>query len=264
MKKINTDAMLINDNLQKKLDKFYSYDEGDDLWTRYSHRKRIDCIKNLIPYSNYDKALDIGCGCGVYSMLMGKKGYSVEGIDINSISLSKAKKWANEENISTKVNFQNMDVHNLAFPDNYFDLIIASEVIEHLNRPMGALKEIARVLKPNGKLIVTMPNLFSLPWFIRKLTCKIKNLELTSDERQHIDFPFWKSMKMLQKSNLKIEFCSGVCLFPLNLRIIHKLLFKFYYVGYYIVRIIDDVISKNFPFKYINGYFLIMAKKNEK
>ena len=57
--------------------------------------------------------------------------------------------------------FQDLNSDRLPFQDNYFDLVLLSEVIEHLVNPDNALKEAHRVLKSNGILIVTTPNLSS-------------------------------------------------------------------------------------------------------
>ncbi|MFA6250191.1 MAG: methyltransferase domain-containing protein [Candidatus Shapirobacteria bacterium] len=52
----------------------------------------------------------------------------------------------------------NVDTTTLPYPDNTFDLVLLSEVLEHLTNPGLAISEIARVLKPSGKLLVTTPN----------------------------------------------------------------------------------------------------------
>ena len=55
-----------------------------------------------------------------------------------------------------------LDIGVITLPKNYADTIIASEVVEHLLRPHDFLKECYRILKPNGRLIITTPNALSL------------------------------------------------------------------------------------------------------
>jgi len=52
---------------------------------------------------------------------------------------------------------QNMNVLDIPFEDNYFDLVICNHILEHVNEDIDAMKEICRVLKPNGKAILQVP-----------------------------------------------------------------------------------------------------------
>ncbi|MDD2768535.1 MAG: class I SAM-dependent methyltransferase [Methylococcus sp.] len=69
------------------------------------------------------------------------------------------------ENKSERYRFQHFNIENdqFPYPDNEFDLVIFAEIIEHLlNDPCKVLREIQRVLKPNGTLILTTPNVTRL------------------------------------------------------------------------------------------------------
>jgi len=59
-------------------------------------------------------------------------------------------------------------VYSLPFKDGSYDTCLISEVLEHLQRPTEALKEVARVLRPGGVLIVTTPNKRSPVWWTAK------------------------------------------------------------------------------------------------
>jgi SAM-dependent methyltransferase len=54
------------------------------------------------------------------------------------------------------------DAHNLPFPDGKFDVIVCTEVLEHLHTPHTAVSEMNRVLKPGGKLILTTRFIFPI------------------------------------------------------------------------------------------------------
>ena len=95
-------------------------------------------------------ALDIGCREGDQTKRLERLGFQVTSIDIE------------KDFIRCII----MDADKpLAFNDASFDLIWCSEVIEHLDDPATSLAEFRRVLKPNGKLIVTTPNSFF--WLFR-------------------------------------------------------------------------------------------------
>jgi len=104
------------------------------------------------------KVLDVGCGDGVLSYLLAKKGANVIGID----SSVEAIKFAKERcrNLSNLI-FQVASAYELPFCDAYFDYVISSEVIEHLKHPEKMLSEIKRVWNGKGRIIITTPIRFT-------------------------------------------------------------------------------------------------------
>lgn len=110
------------------------------------------------------KILDIGCAYGYFLKLCEDNGCKTYGIDISKYAIKKAKKI-------TKAKLYCYDVNNglFFFKKNTFDLIIMFDVIEHLDSPFKILKEVKRVLKKNGIIIITTPNINSIDLFIKKI-----------------------------------------------------------------------------------------------
>lgn len=120
----------------------------------------IDVSQKIKP----KKILDCGCGRGFYIKLLSLFNFPTEiiGIDLNQKYLSLAKKTTQDSN---KVKLIQGSVYQLPFADNYFDLVIASEILEHLEYDQKAIIEIKRVMKKNALLIITVPNYhFPLLW----------------------------------------------------------------------------------------------------
>jgi len=93
--------------------------------------------------------LDVGCGDGVISEPIAKLGNTVASVDLPTITMMCHKR---------KVSMVSSgDAENLAFADGVFDLVLASEVVEHLWNPHGFFDEAYRVLKPEGWLIIETP-----------------------------------------------------------------------------------------------------------
>jgi 2-polyprenyl-3-methyl-5-hydroxy-6-metoxy-1,4-benzoquinol methylase len=102
---------------------------------------------------------DVGCGsgmilCEVLTMKPSWKGY---GLDISCAAVNYAGRLAEHKKVAGRTEFRTGDIGALPFASNSLDLLIASEVIEHLPDPASIIKELARVLKSGGKLLLTMP-----------------------------------------------------------------------------------------------------------
>jgi ubiquinone/menaquinone biosynthesis C-methylase UbiE len=95
------------------------------------------------------------------------------------------------------------NVYKIPFKDNIFDLVHMSEVIEHLLDTDKALSEIHRVLKPNGKLIITTPNFTS---FRDRILVLFGYLQSYAQHLEHVRlFNKERLVKHLKKNNFKIE-----------------------------------------------------------
>lgn len=127
----------------------YEYD-------RIADRKRLDFISNAISSKAYAgaKILDVGCGNGVISRHLGKLGFNVLGIDVSEQTIKRAR----ELNTLPNVSFEVISAEQLVAQGDTFDAIICSEVLEHLQNPSSLLKVLHQSLKPDGLLIVTVPN----------------------------------------------------------------------------------------------------------
>lgn len=95
------------------------------------------------------KALDIGC----YPYHLGK---IMEDLKFEVYGISSSHEPIKD---NPRIKILNIETDIFPYPDNFFDLILFTEVIEHLLRsPLGVFKEIKRVLKPDGRVILTTPN----------------------------------------------------------------------------------------------------------
>ncbi len=98
--------------------------------------------------------LDIGCNVGYGTALVGKESREAIGVDVSPSSVQAA----NERNAASNIRFQTIDGLQLPFGDATFDLVVSFQVIEHIFAPDSYLREIRRVLKPGGTVILTTPN----------------------------------------------------------------------------------------------------------
>ncbi|TQD27263.1 class I SAM-dependent methyltransferase [Methanolobus vulcani] len=153
-------------NQEKKVKNYFSnyanayykenYDGSLKNCYSYSHIVRKNHIMRMIDF-NQGRILDIGCGPGVitYSLLL--QGHEVWGVDVSESMIKEASERIEQTEFKQKAHFSVGDITSLDFPDNYFDAVICSGVLEYLENDDKALKEIYRVLKFEGVAIFGVP-----------------------------------------------------------------------------------------------------------
>lgn len=131
-------------------------------------------ILELTDYKYRIKILDLGCGNGLMMDVLRSKGCVLEGIDIApSVVRTARKKGFTTHQLSLEGKW----AHKIT---NKFDLVMASEIIEHIFDTDRFLEEIRKVLTKNGELIITTPNVASLGRRALLLLGKNPILEITA------------------------------------------------------------------------------------
>lgn len=121
-------------------------------------KRRARRIIEELDLKDGDKILDAGCGDGYYLHLLSNLGIKLDltGADLDPVALESAKKNLKGKNIKLVKNANLMK--KLPFKDDFFDKVVLSEVTEHLPDDVKGLKEVSRVLRKGGKLVLTVPN----------------------------------------------------------------------------------------------------------
>jgi SAM-dependent methyltransferase len=101
------------------------------------------------------RVLDLGCGDGVLAWLLWKRGAKVVGVDPTAEAIEYAQHQHRAR--QTDAQFSTMSEYDSGQPDQSFDAVISTDVIEHVQQPELLLREAQRVLKPGGVGIVTTP-----------------------------------------------------------------------------------------------------------
>ncbi len=118
-----------------------------------------DYYNKYIKGKNNLRVLDIGCYVGTDIFMLPKtKDATYVGIDVSESVINQAKVLAqvrNEENVEFKVQDAN---GKFGFSEEEFDIIICLELLEHVQNPTDVLKEMKRILKPGGIIIMSTPN----------------------------------------------------------------------------------------------------------
>ncbi len=112
---------------------------------------RTECVYHWLDMY-YGRLLDAGCSYGYATRYYTEKCNEIYAIDIDPhlIEIAK-KKYSN-------INFIVSAIEKVPFPDNYFDMIVFSDVLEHTSNQIQSLNELYRVLKIGGDIIITAPH----------------------------------------------------------------------------------------------------------
>ena len=106
-------------------------------------------------YKPAGRLLDLGCAVGVFLYLARERGWDVTGIDVSPFATAYANK-------TFELNAISGELEEKRFPDKYFDVVTLWDVIEHFPDPIRTLREVKRILKDDGIILVDTPNEDSL------------------------------------------------------------------------------------------------------
>jgi methionine biosynthesis protein MetW len=168
--------------------------------------ERVDKIISLVGQGG--KVLDIGCGDGQISKII-KENNEVFGIEISDIARQKAK--------DNGINVLDLDL-NLNWSDGLeesFDVVVAGEIIEHIFDTDKFLQNIHKVLKEDGYLVLSTPNIASLGRRLFLLFGINPAIETTarSYDAGHIRYFTFNSLKkMLKENNFKVISFTSDCI----------------------------------------------------
>ncbi len=165
------------------------------------------------------KVLDIGCG---ECVILEKIGVDrAVGLDLSREALKKARSRLPRAKLVLG------DAQKLPFTDNSFDAAVCSEVIEHNPEPGKILKEAARVTKPGGKVVVTVPNERN----IESVKASARSIGLfsfllpTVPEKQdwHLHSFSLEMLKRITPKELRIERVSGIpSFYPIRIFVVFR------------------------------------------
>ena len=108
------------------------------------------------------KVLDVGCGGGFLTNFLALNGLDVTGVDQSSASLH----IAHRHDATGRVCYKDADAAKLPYGDASFDVVCAMDFLEHVEDPMALIKEMARVLKPNGIFFFHTFNRNVIAWLV--------------------------------------------------------------------------------------------------
>ena len=118
-------------------------------WDAAFYAKYADTLKPTEPGA---RALDVGCGVGQVVARLAEAGFEAHGVDVSEPNIERAKNFCPR--------CQVYDGRRLPFPDAYFASVGALNVLEHVDEPESFIKELVRVTRIGGRIVLSSPNFF--------------------------------------------------------------------------------------------------------
>lgn len=146
---------------------------------RAENKNKPDVLKGI-------KILDVGCGAGILTEALAKLKADVTGLDPSKELVKIARDHLDGQSIHVEYITEFIEDYAIKNAEKY-DVVVASEVIEHVPEKRSFLKGMAKCVKPNGSIFITTPNRSIVSWFTTIIAELIKVLQKNShDWRQFI------------------------------------------------------------------------------
>jgi len=183
----------------------------------YYQRKRALAITKLFPKMKDEKVLDVGCGGGFYSLIAAKKGaQDIIGVDMEKICV-KATRLNLYKNMTLSNDGIVADCTNLPFANGTFNLILCIDVVEHIKHDKKLIRELFRILKSEGFLVISSQNSFSINFLLEGFYQRIiRRKKWMGWDPTHIRFYNPKSFFNLFK-NFRVLKIVGTYYVPYNI-----------------------------------------------
>ncbi|RYG18406.1 MAG: class I SAM-dependent methyltransferase [Chitinophagaceae bacterium] len=173
----------------------------DESKLREEHRQVLEWV------GSNKSVLEIGCHTGYFSAVLSQKSNTVTGVEIYEPALEKAKPYLKQAVLG---NIEHEEVWNQVSQSTY-DVILFMHVLEHLVAPEIILQKFKQLLKPNGIIIVCLPNINNWHNRVDMLKGNFTYTEQGIMDKTHLKFyNYFSARKLLEDAGLQVLGYSGV------------------------------------------------------
>jgi 2-polyprenyl-3-methyl-5-hydroxy-6-metoxy-1,4-benzoquinol methylase len=189
------------------------------------------------------RILDAGAGYGIYSLTLADEGHHLDAIDIEAPRIEAINNMKDEyPPVQSRIHTHTGSLTQLPFESGAYDTIICSDVIEHIEDDHKAVAELARVLKPGGTLVLSVP-------YNSRYNKKIYRMfgherpGYTAEEMRALIAPYGLSIEQVRC----YEYAFGAVLFGVYNKISFKPLMAILFYPFYVLYLVDMLLKTGEP-----------------
>jgi SAM-dependent methyltransferase len=127
-------------------------------FTVRNERMLQEILDRIEPFREMNRLLDVGCSAAFFLKLAEVRGWDVTGVEVSDFGVRYSREVLG-------IDVRQGTLQDVNFPDNSFDVIFNSHVIEHISEPRVLVREMWRILRPGGALVTVVPTQFAAPRF---------------------------------------------------------------------------------------------------
>jgi SAM-dependent methyltransferase len=183
-------------------------------WWFVARRNLLRTLIGELGIASSAPALDLGTSTGTNLRMLSELGFTdVTGLDLNDEAI----RWCAEKGLGT---VRKGDVCELPFADLSFDLVLATDIVEHVDDDGRALSEIRRVLRPGGAAVISVPAFASLwglqdevahhkrRYRMKQLIAAVGKSGLAPQESFHFNYllfaPIWAARQVMRLARIRV------------------------------------------------------------
>lgn len=233
------------------------YDYSRKIWNVIKFKRVMKLCGNV----KGRDILDVGCGGGIFSIALAKKGARVTSIDLMEEAVGSVNSWARDENLKVETEVSSLE----EFPtEKRFDVILALDSIMYTDDVVPAARKLAKLLKPCGRLIVSVPNTWQMTSLISLADyfpmSIIKKLRFGHNRNYSRHLP-WVWLGFFRQAGLRIE--ERACCYlmpPYRSKHADEWLRRRKSLQFVLLNF-ERIFYKRFPIPYMGQLFIFSARK---
>jgi ubiquinone/menaquinone biosynthesis C-methylase UbiE len=137
--------------------------------------------------------LDAGCGPCAHSVRLARRGLNVHAVDFSESALAMARAYVESRGLDGKITLAKESLLAFSFPSESFDYVLCWGVLMHVPEVERAVKELARVIKPGGSLIISESNRYSLEAVVLRNLKRLMGKEKAEVKEKPQGVEYWKN-----------------------------------------------------------------------
>lgn len=198
-------------NLAREYDQWHEHSSRADTENPDGASPWYRLVLDYLPPIQGKRVLEVACGRGDFLRVLAARGAMAYGADFSGYAVRIAQERLCEAGVNgARAAAIQADAHLLPFPDAFFDVVISCETIEHLREPEAALREMARVTKRGGLLLLTTPSYLNLMGLYRLYDwIRGRDLRLVSGQPLDRCWLFFRVRRLLRRTGWRIRSSDG-------------------------------------------------------